>query len=164
MGCGVAPSLALQFGFRLSTGTRGVKIAGLDSHTISDRPMDCAHRLVHSTSHPAFRSFSDRGPCVAVHPGFLTPPKSMKTGSLKMLLRNLVVGLARRLGTTLRDAETGERIGKAFLIPWRGRILCIGLETPVRPVFLPQKRLTYWKQDLGFTRHPPPDFPRERDN
>jgi len=72
--------------------------------------------------------------------------------------------IVHRFGTQLRDAETGEVLGRVLIVPWRGRIHVIGLEElTVRPAFLPQQRLTYWKQDLGFTRLPPPDFPREAD-
>jgi hypothetical protein len=79
---------------------------------------------------------------------------------LKRFVRDLGLQILRACGTTIIDAETGANLGRAFLFPWRGRIKVIGLDTPVRPVFLPQSRLTYWKQDLGFTAHPPPDFPR----
>lgn len=78
---------------------------------------------------------------------------------LKRLVRDLGLKIFRACGSTIVDAETGEKLGRAFLFPWRGRIIVIGLEVPVRPVFRPQTRLTYWKQDLGFTVHPPPDFP-----
>ncbi len=79
---------------------------------------------------------------------------------LKRFVRDLGLKILRACGSTIIDAETGENLGRAFLFPWRGKILVIGLDTPVRPVFRPQTRLTYWKQDLGFTVHPPPDFPR----
>jgi hypothetical protein len=69
--------------------------------------------------------------------------------------------LARFFGTEIADANTGERVGKALMIAWRGRIHVIGLERPVKPQFLPQQRLTYWKQEIGFSVYPPPDFPRE---
>jgi len=72
------------------------------------------------------------------------------------------MSLVHRFGTRLCDAETGEVLGRALIIPWRGRILVIGLEeVTVRPTFLPQKRLTYWKQELGFTRYPLPDVSGE---
>lgn len=79
---------------------------------------------------------------------------------IKMLIRAVGLALLRALGTTIIDARTGARLGRAFLFPWRGTIRVIGLDVPVVPVFLPQTRLTYWKQELGFTTHPPPDFPR----
>jgi hypothetical protein len=80
---------------------------------------------------------------------------------VKMFIRSLGLHIARMVGTNLHDAQTGEVLGKALVIPWRGKLLVIGLEQPVVPIFLPQKRLTYWRQDLGFTTHPPPDYPRE---
>ncbi len=76
-------------------------------------------------------------------------------------VRSVVLALARSIGSKIVDAETGRVLGRAFLIPWRGKIAVIGLDAEVRPVFLPQKRLTYWKQELGFALHQPPDFPHE---
>ena len=79
----------------------------------------------------------------------------------RKLIRSISMKLVHRFGTSLRDAETGEVLGRVLILPWDGRIHVIGLEdVTVRPTFLPQQRLTYWKQDLGFTRLPPPDFPR----
>jgi hypothetical protein len=80
---------------------------------------------------------------------------------MKMLIRNLGLTIARALGSRIVDFHSGRPLGRALLFVWRGKIHVIGLETAVRPVFLPQKRLTYWKQELGFTVHPPPDFPSE---
>lgn len=77
----------------------------------------------------------------------------------KRLFRDLGLKILRACGSTIIDAETGASLGRAFLFPWKGRVIVIGLEVPVRPVFCAQTRLTYWKQDLGFTVHPPPDFP-----
>lgn len=68
------------------------------------------------------------------------------------------------LGSDIRDVTTGEHIGRAILLPWRGRILLIGKGVAgysLVPRFYPQKRLTFWKVELGFTRHPAPDFPHE---
>jgi hypothetical protein len=79
---------------------------------------------------------------------------------LKRIVRKLGLTIFRACGTTIIDAETGANLGRAFLFCWKGTVKVIGLDTPVRPVFLPQQRLTYWKQELGFTVHPPPDFPR----
>ena len=80
---------------------------------------------------------------------------------LSSFIRRIVIALARSVGSKITDAETGRVLGRAFLFPWRGRIAVIGLDAEVKPVFLTQKRLTYWKQDLGFTVQPPPDFPHE---
>ena len=79
---------------------------------------------------------------------------------IKQLVREAGLSIFRALGNPIVDAETGARLGRAFLFPWRGTIKVIGLDVPVRPVFLPQARLTYWKQELGFTTHSAPDFPR----
>lgn len=81
---------------------------------------------------------------------------------LKMQLRRAGLAVARALGTTIIDQRTGSPVGKAFAFAWRGKIHIIGLETAVRPFFLPQERMTYWQQELGFATHPPPDYPNER--
>jgi hypothetical protein len=65
-------------------------------------------------------------------------------------------------GAKVTDQRTGLPAGKALFIPWRGKLLVIGLENArVSPAFLPQPHLTYWCQDLGFSSHPEPDFPHE---
>jgi hypothetical protein len=56
--------------------------------------------------------------------------------------------------------------GAASSIPapgriFRGKIHVIGLSRPAMPIFLPQARLTLWKQEIGFAAHPKPDFPHE---
>lgn len=81
---------------------------------------------------------------------------------MRQLLRSIGLSLARAFGTRIVDIESGRTLGKALAISWRGKVHVIGLETAVRAVFLPQKRLTYWKQEIGFTTHPPPDYPNER--
>lgn len=78
----------------------------------------------------------------------------------RQFIRGVLVAILRVLGAPIVDAKTGARLGRAFLFSWNGTIKVIGLEMPVVPVFLPQTRLTYWKQDIGFTVHPSPDFPR----
>ena len=78
-----------------------------------------------------------------------------------MTLRALVVHTARLLGSPVRDQRTGRVLGRAMILSFRGKVHLIGLDAVVRPVFLPQPRLTYWKQELGFTTHPDPDFPHE---
>jgi len=81
---------------------------------------------------------------------------------MKQAARNFVLTLCRWFGSDICDSITGEKLGRALLVPWRGRILVIGLETTVVVQFLPQARLTYWKQEIGFGRGPSaPDYPRE---
>jgi glycosyltransferase involved in cell wall biosynthesis len=79
---------------------------------------------------------------------------------MKLLLRNIFVGLARMFGSKIRDQRTGNVIGRAFVVAWRGRVHFIGLEGVGKPVFLPQRRLTYWRQELGLESHEPPDAQR----
>jgi hypothetical protein len=79
---------------------------------------------------------------------------------LRRVVRGVGLALARAIGTHLVDFKTGHSLGRALVVPWRGKIHIIGLVQAVRPVFLPQKRVTYWKQVLGFTVHEPPDFER----
>ena len=81
---------------------------------------------------------------------------------MRNFLRATGLFFARIIGTRLIDFQTGRDLGKALVIPWRGKIHVIGLEQAVRVVFLPQKRLTYWKQETGFTTQPPPDFLHEK--
>ena len=80
---------------------------------------------------------------------------------LKLALRPLVMWFAHLIGTRVVDERTGQVLGRALLVSFRGKIHVIGLGVPVVPVFLPQERLTYWKQELGFRTHSPPDFPHE---
>ena len=80
------------------------------------------------------------------------------------IIRPIVMGIVNLLSSDIRDVDTGEVLGRALLIPWRGRILMIGSGIAgyaLVPKFYSQKRLTFWKCELGFTRHPAPDYPRE---
>ena len=82
---------------------------------------------------------------------------------MRRLIRNAGLFLARIFGSRLKDFETGELLDKALIIPWRGKIHIIGLKKNIRPMFQPQDRLTYWKQDIVFTTHPSPDFKNVRE-
>jgi hypothetical protein len=81
---------------------------------------------------------------------------------IRRLIRALVLKIAHTIGTRITDSRSGKSFGRALILPWRGKIHVIGLQAAVRPMFQPQKRLTYWKQEIVFTEHPPPDFARER--
>ena len=76
-------------------------------------------------------------------------------------MRSALLRFARTFGAVVKD-ESGRVLGRALIIPFDGRIHVIGLETPVRLVWSPQSRLTYWKQEIRFTQHAPPDFPNVR--
>ena len=80
---------------------------------------------------------------------------------IRKLIRAMVLKIAQTIGTPIKDSQSGCSLGRALIIPWQGQIHVIGLKTDVRPMFQPQKRLTYWKQEIVFTQHPPPDFPRQ---
>ena len=80
---------------------------------------------------------------------------------LRLKLRALGLAIARLFASDLTDVRTGEKIGRALLLPWRGKIHVIGLEEAVKVTFVPQTRLTFWKQEIGFSAHPAPDFPHE---
>ena len=81
---------------------------------------------------------------------------------IRRLIRSLGLKIAHTIGTRITDYHSDRSFGRALIIPWRGKIHVIGLKEPLRPMFQPQKRLTYWKQEIVFTEHPPPDFARER--
>ena len=74
-------------------------------------------------------------------------------------MRSALLRFARTFGAVVKD-ERGRVLGRALIIPFRGRIHVIGLETPVRLVWSPQSRLTYWKQEIRFAQHAAPDFPK----
>ena len=74
------------------------------------------------------------------------------------------MGFINLFASDIRDVETGESIGRALLIPWRGRILILGKGVAgyaLLPRFCPQERLNFWKCELGFTRQQIPNYPRE---
>ncbi|MCE9542538.1 MAG: hypothetical protein K8R38_03340, partial [Verrucomicrobia bacterium] len=80
----------------------------------------------------------------------------------KLALRNFGLRVIDLFASDIRDCVTGGDLGRGIVLGWMGRILVIGHPTlpPLIPKFLPQKRLTYWKQSVGFTTHARPDFPR----
>ncbi|MGC4016758.1 MAG: hypothetical protein QM755_19920 [Luteolibacter sp.] len=80
---------------------------------------------------------------------------------MRRLLKNLGLSCIRRFGSPIRDEETGEFLGRAVMVVWRGKIHLIGYSgnTPVKPVFCAQDRVRYWRQTVGFTSPKPPDFP-----
>jgi hypothetical protein len=82
---------------------------------------------------------------------------------IRKFIRAVGLKIAQTIGTRVKDFPSGRSLGRALIIPWRGKIHVIGLDVAVRhvaarPMFQPQKRLTYWKQEIVFTEHPPPDF------
>ena len=78
---------------------------------------------------------------------------------IRKFIRAVGLKIAQTIGTPIKDFPSGRSLGRALVIPWRGKIHVIGLKAAARPMFQPQKRLTYWKQEIVFTEHPSPDFP-----
>jgi hypothetical protein len=81
---------------------------------------------------------------------------------IRKFIRAVGLKIAQTIGTPIKDFPSGRSLGRALVIPWGGKIHVIGLKAAARPMFQPQKRLTYWKQEIVFTEHPPPDFPNIR--
>lgn len=80
----------------------------------------------------------------------------------KLRLRNVFVALLQALGSPIRDERTGEVLGRGLVLVWRGRVHLFGLNGGVLPLPIPQPRITYWHQSIGFTRPTVPDFPRRQ--
>ena len=86
---------------------------------------------------------------------------------IRKFIRAVGLKIAQTIGMRIKDFPSGRSLGRALIIPWQGKIHVIGLDVAVRhvavrPMFQPQKRLTYWKQEIVFTEHPLPDFPNIR--
>jgi N-acetylglucosaminyldiphosphoundecaprenol N-acetyl-beta-D-mannosaminyltransferase len=82
--------------------------------------------------------------------------------SVKLHLRYAFLHLVDLLSQEIFDLEDGRPLGRALLFGRGGGVRVIGHEglPPLIPRFIPQERLTYWKQSIGFTTPPRPDFPR----
>lgn len=76
--------------------------------------------------------------------------------AFKQALRNAGVAFFRMIGSEIRDCRTGRKLGRGLVVAWEGRVWTLGFESHVIPVPLPQKRLTYWCQEVGWTL---PDAP-----
>lgn len=70
--------------------------------------------------------------------------------------------IAALLGTTLRDAETGEVLGKALVFAWRGRVHVLGYtgHIPLRLIVVSRQKLEYWRLSVAFTAAREPNYPR----
>jgi hypothetical protein len=80
---------------------------------------------------------------------------------LKQALRDIGVGFFRLIGSEIRDCRTGKPLGRGLIFYWGGRVHLLGCDCAVVPLPIAQKRLTYWKQLIGFTAHPEVDFPKQ---
>jgi hypothetical protein len=80
---------------------------------------------------------------------------------LKGLIKPILPLLVRHFGSPIRDARTGNLIGRAILVPWKGTIRVVGLSHAfVMPRFAPVGQTFYWHQTIEFSTHPPVDYPR----
>lgn len=81
---------------------------------------------------------------------------------IKLHLRNGILGFLDLFAAPVTDCVTGRPLGRAMIVGWGIGLRVIGHAglPPLIPRFLPQKRLTYWKQRIGFTTPARPDFPR----
>lgn len=81
---------------------------------------------------------------------------------LKQTLRDVGVWFFRLVGSEIRDCRTGKRLGRGLVFWWGGRLHLLGCDCALVPVPIPQERLTYWKQSIGFTAHSEVDFSSAR--
>jgi hypothetical protein len=73
---------------------------------------------------------------------------------MKCFLRRLFYGFLRLVGSEIRDERTGRSLGRAVLLPWRGKIYVLGAHCELWvPVPRPQNTMCFWKQAVGFTTH-----------
>lgn len=80
---------------------------------------------------------------------------------LKQSIRKCLLWCMGLLSKDIKDCMTGEMLGRGFLLAWGGSVWLIGYRgRPLIARFLPQGRLTYWRQYIGFTTTEQPDFPR----
>lgn len=80
---------------------------------------------------------------------------------MKSYIRQWGLVVIRLLGSNIVDVVDGEILGKAILIPWRGRVHLMGYEgIPLRMVCIPQEKVRYWRITVGFTKAEVPDYGR----
>lgn len=84
---------------------------------------------------------------------------------LKKWISKLGWCISSKLAPSIIDVKTGELLGKAFVIACGTKVLVIGYRgrKPLVPVFLPDKKLRYWKLKIGFTSAEEPDYENIRE-
>jgi len=97
------------------------------------------------------------------------PPETMgrsRRDRLKLEIRKWGLVAVDLISSDIRDCMTGEKLGRGLVLGWGGHVYVIGYPSlpPLIPRFLPQKRLTYWRQVIGFTMPEAPDYGRLRDS
>lgn len=106
----------------------------------------------------AWQTFLEAGSAADVRTAF-SPPKPIKRRHLARLCR----WAASRFGRRICDWRTGEEICRVWLVRWGGRLLLVGVPDgmAVRVRFAPQKRTTFWNQQIVFEKVEAPDFKNE---
>lgn len=81
---------------------------------------------------------------------------------MKLIFRDYALRFLNLFASDIPDCVTGKSLGRGLVIGCGSTPIVMGHLglPPLIPKFLPQKRLTYWKQEIGFTTHPSPDFSR----
>ena len=78
----------------------------------------------------------------------------------RLLIRNFGLRIVDLLSSEIRDCVTQESLGRGLILPFPSGVRLIGYRgRSLVPRFIPQKRLSFWKQGIGFTAQAAPDFP-----
>jgi hypothetical protein len=75
---------------------------------------------------------------------------------------NCIRACARLFGSKICDDQTGEFLGKAILVTFRGRLWVLGYtgKKGLRPVPVVSSEIRYWVQEMRFRAAEEPDYPR----
>lgn len=86
----------------------------------------------------------------------------MTTSEPKKKLRGAAAWFIQHFGAPIRDHRNQELLGRALVCTFRGKVFLIGFtgETPVKPVFLADPSVRYWRQTIRFEAAEVPDFER----
>lgn len=74
-------------------------------------------------------------------------------------IRRPIATLARvlvpYLGSKITDCESGEELGRAFLVSWMGKfyVLAYNGDKPLLLVWLTENKVRYWRSRIGFTTY-----------
>ncbi|MBK1832292.1 hypothetical protein JIN77_16255 [Verrucomicrobiaceae bacterium R5-34] len=85
---------------------------------------------------------------------------------MKKWISHLGWAISSRIAPEIVDVKTGEVLGRAFVLAFGTRAIVLGYRgrKPLVPVFLPEKKLRYWKLRIGFTTAEEPDYPNIRES
>ena len=85
---------------------------------------------------------------------------------LKKWFNELSWTLCERFAPAIIDVRTGKELGHGLVLAFGSKVWVIGYRgsQPLVPVFLPEKKLRYWKLRIGFTTTEEPDYPNIRES